>query len=107
MGIKSTFQPCDSHDLDLTDVQKAVKLPVLVGSGVTEDNIGHYISANGIIIGSHLKMHGLWDNDLDHIRVNHFMQKVDKLRRQLRVGQPASEFGAEDEEFKPMHAQGE
>ena len=49
---------------------------MLVGSGVTADNLSNYASADGIIIGSHLKGEGQWQNDLDETRVKHFMAKV-------------------------------
>ncbi len=86
------------------DVQQSVQLPVLVGSGVTEENVAQYMNANGIIIGSHLKLQGQWYNDLDYIRVDHFMKKVQKLRHRLSEETTST---AEDEEFKPMLAQGE
>ena len=63
-----------------SDVQNAVSIPVLVGSGVTADNLSNYASADGIIIGSHLKGEGQWQNDLDETRVKHFMTKVKDMR---------------------------
>lgn len=39
-------------------VKKNVNLPVLVGSGVTEENIQDYLAADGLIIGSHFKQDG-------------------------------------------------
>lgn len=69
--------------LIFTDVQKAVKLPTLVGSGVTVENVASYLSAHGMIIGSHLKMHGQWYNDLDAAQVKQFMSKVIRHRNSL------------------------
>ena len=60
----------------------AVNLPVMVGSGVNSDNVSDYLLASAIIIGSHLKVHGQWHNDLDPIRLHHFMSKVKRLRKQ-------------------------
>ena len=65
---------------ELKAVQQSTSLPVMVGSGVTEENVHHYMSTNAIIIGSHLKKHGQTLNDLDIIRVQNFMEKVRKLR---------------------------
>jgi predicted TIM-barrel enzyme len=42
-----------------------MKIPVLIGSGVTNENLSHYKSANGLIVGSHFKMDGHWTNELD------------------------------------------
>jgi len=76
----ATGEPTDHNEVKA--VQKSVSIPVLVGSGVTEENIRKYMKANGIIIGSHLKMHGLWFNDLDPARVNQVMGKVSMIREQ-------------------------
>jgi predicted TIM-barrel enzyme len=40
------------------DVKAASNLPVLVGSGVTTENVQNYLSASGLIIGSHFKRDG-------------------------------------------------
>ena len=64
------------------DVLGTVSLPVLVGSGVTTDNMSEYFNAAGVIVGSHLKTHGHWHGELDPIRLNHFMKKVNRLRQQ-------------------------
>ena len=64
----------------ISDVQEAVNVPVIIGSGITEGNVADYLSANAMIVGSHLKMKGLWQNDLDSTKVFHFMKKVRQLR---------------------------
>ncbi len=48
---------------------------MLIGSGVTDDNIGCYLDANGMIIGSHFKEDGHWANAVDPERVKRFMGK--------------------------------
>ncbi|XP_077983032.1 uncharacterized protein F13E9.13, mitochondrial-like [Glandiceps talaboti] len=68
---------------ELQDVQKAVTIPVLIGSGVTIDNVEQYMPANALIIGSHFKHKGSWENDVDLSRVKHFMEKVTSLREKL------------------------
>ncbi|XP_013413298.1 uncharacterized protein F13E9.13, mitochondrial [Lingula anatina] len=71
-----------SADLqEFKDVQKAVKIPVLIGSGVTVDNVEQYASANAFIIGSYFKYGGHWSNEIDPTRVAKFMEKV-KLKIQ-------------------------
>lgn len=39
-------------------VKEAVDIPVLIGSGVTADNLHKYEAADAIIIGSHFKEDG-------------------------------------------------
>lgn len=58
-----------------TDVSQSVSIPVLIGSGVTHDNMERYLDANGMIIGSHFKEGGHWANGVDPERVKRFMGK--------------------------------
>ena len=62
------------------DVRRNINLPVIVGSGVTSSNVTEYLDANALIVGSHLKLHGLWYNSLSPTRVENFMSKVHKYR---------------------------
>lgn len=66
---------------ELQAVSQSVRIPVLIGSGVTYDNIERYINANGMIIGSHFKHGGHWSNAVDPERVKRFMGKVRNLRQ--------------------------
>lgn len=55
----------------LKSVRKATKLPVLVGSGITAQNINNYYDfADGFIVGSYFKKAGKWYNPLDIKRIN-------------------------------------
>ncbi|XP_014483988.1 PREDICTED: uncharacterized protein F13E9.13, mitochondrial [Dinoponera quadriceps] len=57
---------------DLAEVRKCVaaRLPVLIGSGVTLDNVDNYAAvADALIVGSYLKTAGRWENALDVDRV--------------------------------------
>ncbi|MEZ7892760.1 MAG: BtpA/SgcQ family protein [Candidatus Wallbacteria bacterium] len=66
---------------EITQVKKAVKIPVLVGSGITYDNLEKYIpAADAFIVGSYFKKDGYWENDIDFEKTKKFMQKVNKLR---------------------------
>jgi len=54
-------------------VKGAVRLPVLVGSGVTAENASAYLrEADGVIVGSYFKVDGLWHNPIDPARVERF-----------------------------------
>lgn len=50
--------------------------PVLIGSGLTIDNIDLLKLANGAIVGTFFKMHGDIKNPVDRDRVSRFMEAV-------------------------------
>jgi predicted TIM-barrel enzyme len=72
----------DAADLaELEEIARATRLPVLVGSGVTKDNVSQILQrARGVIIGSSLKVDGVWWGAVDRQRVAAFMQTVEVLR---------------------------
>ena len=75
----STGSPADKAELER--VGKAVDCQVLIGSGLTNDNLAEYWDlADGFIIGSYLKIDGLWSNDLDVERCRLLMELVTKLK---------------------------
>jgi len=67
-----------SADLqEIKRVKEATKLPVLVGSGITSDNILSYLPyADAFIVGSYFKKDGYWENDLEVQRIERFMTLV-------------------------------
>lgn len=75
----STGKTADLEEVAMLFQQ--AKSPVLVGSGITIDNVANYLPiCNGMIVGSHFKKDGYWENPLDENRIQHFMDKVEKLR---------------------------
>jgi membrane complex biogenesis BtpA family protein len=68
----------------ITDVQEAkahCHLPVILGSGITPDNVNEFYSyADGFIVGSYFKVDGHWGNVVDPARVTAFVKVIDKLR---------------------------
>ncbi|XP_056381652.1 uncharacterized protein F13E9.13, mitochondrial-like isoform X2 [Hyla sarda] len=74
----ATGQEADPRELK--EVQRSVRIPVLIGSGVTLDNVEKYIDANALIIGSYFKHQGDWRNCVDYDKVMTFMDKINKLR---------------------------
>jgi uncharacterized protein len=61
-------------------------VPVLLNTGARADNIGHYLAvADGVIVGSGLKVGGQTWNPVDPARVTKFMGEVRKVRA---AGQP-------------------
>ena len=66
---------------ELQMVKDAVDIPVLVGSGITTENVDRYLSvADALIVGSYFKYDGLWSNGVEVDRVKRFMDKVNTLR---------------------------
>jgi hypothetical protein len=66
---------------ELEQVKAAVEIPVLVGSGITYDNVERYLAvADALIIGSYFKYRGYWSETVEFERVKMFMEKVNTLR---------------------------
>jgi uncharacterized protein len=59
---------------DIVEAKRGTKLPVLLGSGVTIENLDEfYESADGFIVGSYFKVAGKWAQPVDAKRVRRFM----------------------------------
>lgn len=65
----------DSASMDeIDEIAGATHLPLLVGSGVTADNIVQILSrTNGVIVASSLKKGGVWWNPVEPKRVRRFV----------------------------------
>ncbi|XP_069595398.1 uncharacterized protein F13E9.13, mitochondrial-like isoform X2 [Ranitomeya imitator] len=74
----ATGQEADAAELK--EVQRSVRIPALVGSGVTLDNVETYAEASAMIVGSHFKHGGDWRKSVDYDRVVAFMEKISELR---------------------------
>ena len=75
----ATGEPTAPQDLET--VRKAVKIPVCVGSGVTPENLPDlWPHADVFIVGSFLKVDGLWSNTIDPRRLADLMDAVRRLR---------------------------
>jgi uncharacterized protein len=59
----ATGAPALPEDVDA--VASGAPLPVLVGSGITPENMARYAAADGFIVGSSVKRGGRWQNELD------------------------------------------
>ena len=55
----------EANPEEVTHVSGAANIPVLVGSGLTPDNLAMFAAADGFIVGSSVKRGGLWSNELD------------------------------------------
>jgi uncharacterized protein len=66
---------------DVREAKSRCRLPVLLGSGITAENVAKfYKDADGFIVGSYFKEGGLWSNTVDPSRVGRLMDAVRKLR---------------------------
>ena len=75
----STGKAVDIRELDA--LKDSVSKPILIGSGITNDNISEYWPfANAFIVGSHFKEDGYWMNPISDERLTVFMEKVEFLR---------------------------
>ncbi|XP_017775031.1 PREDICTED: uncharacterized protein F13E9.13, mitochondrial [Nicrophorus vespilloides] len=61
---------------ELKRLKQNVKLPVIIGSGITKSNYKSYLDADAFIIGSHFKIGGIWNNDLCEKTINEFMSSI-------------------------------
>jgi hypothetical protein len=65
---------------EIREIKEATTLPVVVGSGVSVENVGDVLqAADGAIIASSLKRDGVWWNEVDPRRVAAFVKTVKML----------------------------
>jgi membrane complex biogenesis BtpA family protein len=69
----------------LEDVEEArahTRLPIVLGSGVTAENLDRfYEAADGFIVGTHFKVGGRWEETVDPRRVEVFVERLERRRR--------------------------
>ncbi len=75
----STAVPADTNELK--QIKKACKIPVIVGSGVTIQNVAQYLLiSDALFVGSYFKKEGYWANTLEYDKIASFMNEVNSLR---------------------------
>ena len=76
---RSTGETADVEELK--SVKDCVGIPVLIGSGVTLENVETYLKfADALIVGSYFKEKGHWTGGVDVKKVKTFMERVNSLR---------------------------
>lgn len=76
---RSTGEEADLNEIK--NVRAAIELLVIIGSGITINNIEKYFNdADAFIIGSYFKKEGNWQKSVEPERVEKFMKKVNKLK---------------------------
>ena len=79
-----TGEETKASDVDI--VRQHTHLPLLIGSGVTPENIHRvYDKADGFIVGSYFKKDGKGNNFVEGRRVKRLMEKIRTLRRNARA----------------------
>ena len=79
--ITGTETGVSANSSDVALAKKAGGIPVLVGSGITIDNVAQFLPiCDGMIVGSHFKVDGHWANEIDRGRLNKFMEQVQEWR---------------------------
>ena len=65
----------------LVSVKRAVpKTPILIGSGITLENIGNYLDlCDGFIIGTYFKVNGIVKAPVDLVRVKELISKISEM----------------------------
>jgi len=62
---------------EIKTLKETLDFPILVGSGITIDNVANYLPiCDAMIVGSYFKEGGYWENNLDYERVVCFMEIV-------------------------------
>ena len=71
----------ESDPLIIREIKENIDVPVLVNTGVNQDNVKEYLSiADGAIVGSSLKIDGYTWNPVDLDRVKRLMTLVKEFR---------------------------
>lgn len=75
-----TGDPVQPTDVEAVRVE--VDLPIVIGSGVTPDNIASmFAHADALIVGSWYKQGGKWDREPDVTRVRQLAAAAEKVRK--------------------------
>jgi len=66
---------------DVREARTRSCLPVLLGSGISAENVADYYAiADGFIVGSAFKANGHWANAVEPARVHSLMERIEKMR---------------------------
>ena len=65
---------------ELKELKRFLDFPILLGSGITQDNVASYFPiCDAMIVGSYFKEDGYWENKLNYERIAKFMECVGAL----------------------------
>jgi membrane complex biogenesis BtpA family protein len=81
--VSGELTGAETRASDVEVVKQHTGLPVLIGSGVTPENIEKFCNtADGFIVGSYFKKEGKADHFADEERVQSLMKKMKRLRKE-------------------------
>jgi membrane complex biogenesis BtpA family protein len=84
--VSGNFTGSPTQPADVETVRQHTTLPILIGSGVTPNNLAQlYPKANGMIVGSFFKRDGQADNLVDEQRVKTFTDALQAIRNQYHA----------------------
>ncbi len=73
----------EANSEEVIAVKNAVSKPVIIGSGITLDNLNKFFPhADAFIVGSYFKDEGKWYNKLVYNKIDSFMKKIKLLKNQ-------------------------
>src|SRR6187401_3153289 len=82
--VTSQFTGINPDKTDLIKAKSATKLPILIGSGMTAENIQDYLPlADGFIVGSYFRTDGKFLEKLEPERLNKFMEVFVSVRKSI------------------------
>jgi membrane complex biogenesis BtpA family protein len=82
--VTSQFTGINPDKDDLIKAKKATKLPVLIGSGMTAENISEYLPlADGFIVGSYFRKDGKFLEKLEPAPLARFMKAFVSARKDI------------------------
>lgn len=85
--VTSHFTGINPDKEDLVKAASVTKLPVLIGSGMTAENITEYLPlADGFIVGSYFRKDGKFLEKLELERLDRFMKVFVSARKRLQSG---------------------
>ncbi len=84
--VTSQFTGINPNKDDLVKAKSVTKLPVLIGSGMTPENIHDYMPlADGFIVGSCFRKDGKFLEILEPERLNRFMRAFNSARESIQT----------------------
>jgi uncharacterized protein len=86
--VTGKFTGINPNKDDLIKAKNTTKLPVLIGSGMTAENIQEYLPlADGFIVGSYFRRSGMFLGKLESERLNEFMKVLVPARNTILTQQ--------------------
>ena len=87
--VTSQFTSINPDKADLLKAKSATNFPVIIGSGMTAENIQEYLPlADGFIVGSYFRRDGKFLEKLEPERLNKFMKAFVSAKESIQTSNP-------------------